>query len=136
MTCIDLVVALLSLSACHPQSPPRRLPGVWVGTLEAEDGPRFVRAEFVPARAGMTGTLHLPGVGDMTLVRASENDGSVGFAMRRGDDELIFLGAFRAGVIVGRAHHAGGQARLELQRAVEIDRRHPPRRATRPSPIP
>src|SRR5580765_7870543 len=107
MSCIHLTVIFLSLSICHQEEPPRRLPGVWVGTLEVDGERRPVRAEFTPSGAEMTGRLHLAGAGDMTLVRVSESDGSVGFQARRGDDELIFIGAFREQAIVGRAHYAG-----------------------------
>jgi hypothetical protein len=123
MNCIHLTVVFLSLSACHQEGRPQRLPGFWVGTLEVGGDLRFVRAEFAPARSGMTGSLHLVGAGDMTLVRASESDGSVGFEMRRGDDEFIFVGAFRADAIVGRVHHAGKQVPFELHRTLEVDRR-------------
>jgi hypothetical protein len=124
MNCIHLTLVFLSLSSCHQQLP-RRLPGIWVGTLRVSGEPRLVRAEFIPAGSGLTGTLHLEGAGDMNLVRASESDGSVGFEMSRGDEEIIFIGAFRAGSIVGRVHHAGEQMAFELRRMVEIDGRVP-----------
>lgn len=123
MSCIHLTVIFLSLSICHQEEPPRRLPGVWVGTLEVDGERRPVRAEFTPSGAEMTGRLQLAGAGDMTLVRVSESDGSVGFQARRGDDELIFIGAFREQAIVGRAHYAGEQVALELRRAPGAGRR-------------
>ena len=70
MNCIHLTVALLSLSVCHPEAPPQRLRGVWVGTLEVGGDLKFIRAEF---HSGVKGTLHLEGGGDLTLVHASES---------------------------------------------------------------
>lgn len=123
MSCIHLTVLFLSLSICRQEGPPRRLPGVWGGTLEVNGERRPVRAEFTPSGGEMTGRLHLAGAGDMTLGRVSESDGSVGFETRRGDDELIFIGAFREQAIVGRAHYAGEQVALELRRAPGTERR-------------
>ena len=122
MSCIHLTVLFLSLSICHQEGPPRRLPGVWVGTLEVDGERRPVRAEFTPSGGEMTGRLHLAGAGDMTLVRVSESDGSVGFAMSGGDDDLIFVGAFREQAIVGRAHYGGAQVALELRRLPGTER--------------
>ena len=127
MSCIQLTVVLLSLSTCREEGPPRRLAGAWVGLLDVDGEPRFVRAEFTPGRSGMTGSLHLAGAGEMILVRASESDGSVGFEMRRGDDELIFLGAFDADSIVGFVHHGGELIPLELHRTPRIARRSGPK---------
>jgi len=92
MHCIHLALAFLSLSFCHQEATPVRLPGVWVGMLEAGGDLQFIRAEFVRGRSRATGTLHLAGTGDLTLVKASESDGYICFVMRRGDDEFVFAG--------------------------------------------
>ena len=118
MTCIHLTVLFFSLSACH-QEPPRRLPGLWVGTMELGEETRFVRAEFIPGRREIRGRLELDGARALTLVRASENDGSVAFEMSDGDDELLFVGAFEEDSIVGRVHYAGEQVLIELHRVPE-----------------
>jgi len=123
MSCVHLTLVFLSLSACHREATTRRLQGVWVGTLEAGGDLKFIRAEFVRAGSGATGVLHVAGGGDLTLVRAGESDEYVCFEMRRGDDEFVFVGAFREGSIVGRVHHAGEQVPFDLHRTLEIDRR-------------
>jgi hypothetical protein len=123
MNCIHLVVAFLSLSACHREAPPERLQGPWVGTLEMGGDLEFIRAEFARGRSGMKGALHLAGAGDLILVRASESDSHAYFEMRRGDDEFVFVGAFHEGSIVGRVHHAGEQMPFELHRTLRIDPR-------------
>lgn len=120
MNCIHLTVAFLSLSICHPEAPPQRLRGVWVGTLEVGGDLKFIRAEF---HSGVKGTLHLEGAGDLTLVRASESSSHAYFEMRRGNDEFVFVGAFREGSITGSVHHAGQQLPFALYRTLEIDRR-------------
>jgi len=112
MNCIYLTVAFLSLSICHPEAPPQRLRGVWVGTLEVGGDLKFIRAEF---HSGVKGTLHLGGAGDLTLVRAGESSSHAYFEMRRGHDEFVFVGAFQKGsyphsgahVRRGRTDHSG-----------------------------
>lgn len=123
MNCIHLVVAFLSLSACHREAPPERLQGLWVGTLEVGGDLKFIRAEFARSRSGMKGALHLAGAGDLILVRASESTSHAYFEMRRGDDEFVFVGAFGEGSIAGRVHHAGEQLSFELHRTLRIDPR-------------
>jgi hypothetical protein len=116
MHCIHFAVVFLSLSFCHQEAPPERLPGVWVGTLDSGEDLQFIRAEFVRARSGATGTLHLAGTGDLTLVKASESDGYVCFVIRRGDDEFVFVGVFLEESIIGRVLHGGEQVPFELHR--------------------
>ncbi|HWT84898.1 MAG TPA: hypothetical protein VN177_03945 [Myxococcales bacterium] len=58
----------------------------------------------------------------MTLVRASESSSHAYFEMRRGNDEFVFVGAFRKGSITGSVHHAGQQLPFALYRTLEIDR--------------
>jgi hypothetical protein len=120
MNCIQLTVVFLSLSACHPDAPPQRLRGVWVGTMEAGGDLKFIRAEF---HSGAKGTLHLQGAGDLTLVRASESGSHAYFEMRRGSDEFVFVGTLREGSITGSVHRAGQQLPFALYRTLEIDRR-------------
>jgi len=123
MNCIHLIVAFLSLSACRREAPPGRLQGLWVGTLEVGGDLKLIRAEFARARSGMRGALHLAGAGDLLLVRASESSSHAYFEMRRGDDEFVFVGAFREESIVGRVHHGGEQVTFELHRTLRIDPR-------------
>ena len=120
MNCIHLTVALLSLSVCHPEAPPQRLRGVWVGTLEVGGDLKFIRAEF---HSGVRGTLHLEDAGDLTLVKASESDGYICFVMRRGDDEFVFAGILDGESITGRVLHGGEQVPFELHRTLEIEAR-------------
>ena len=117
MHCIHLTVLFLSLSACHREAPPRRLPGLWVGTLKRGGNLKFIHAEFVRGRSGAGGVLHVAGTGELTLVKAGESDSHVCFVMRRGDDEFVFVGAFGDESIVGRVYHAGQQVPFELYRA-------------------
>ena len=117
MHCIHLAVAFLSLSFCHQEAPPERLPGVWVGALDLGEDLQFIGAEFVRVRSGATGTVHLAGAGDLTLVKASESDGHVCFVMRRGDDEFVFVGVFLEESIIGRLLHGEEQVPFELHRA-------------------
>jgi hypothetical protein len=120
MSCVHLTLFFLSLSICHQDAPPERLEGLWVGTLETGSDLQLIRAEFVGARSGVTGTVRLAGGGDLTLVRASESDRHVCFVMRRGGDEFVFVGALRKGSIGGRVLHAGKQMLFELHRTSEI----------------
>jgi hypothetical protein len=120
MNCTYLTVAFLSLSICHPEAPPQRLRGVWVGTLEVGGDLKFIRVEF---RSGVKGTLHLEGAGDLTLVRAGESSSHAYFEMRRGLDEFVFVGAFQKGSFTGSVHHAGQQFHFALYRSLEIDPR-------------
>jgi len=120
MNCIYVTVAFLSLSICHPEAPPQRLRGVWVGTLEVGGDLKFIRVEF---QSGVKGTLHLEGAGDLTLVRAGESSSQAYFEMRRGHDEFVFVGAFQKGSFTGSVHHAGQQFPFALYRTLEIDRR-------------
>ncbi|HYS07771.1 MAG TPA: hypothetical protein VEP66_03465 [Myxococcales bacterium] len=123
MHCIHLALAFLSLSFCHQEATPVRLPGVWVGMLEAGGDLQFIRAEFVRGRSRTTGTLHLAGTGDLTLVKASESDGYICFVMRRGDDEFVFAGILDGESITGRVLHGGEQVPFELHRTLEIEAR-------------
>jgi hypothetical protein len=123
MHCIHLALTFLSLSFCHREATPVRLPGVWVGTLDAGADLQFIRAEFVRGRSRATGTLHLAGRGDLTLIKASETDGYVCFVMSRGDDEFVFAGRLDEESITGRVLHDGEQVPFELHRTLQIEAR-------------
>jgi hypothetical protein len=119
MSCIELTVVLLSISVCHPDASPRRLPGRWVGAWESGGELKLMRAEFVRGHWGWTGALHLEGAGDLPLLLAAESRKYVYLQTR---DDFAFAGVFRDGAIVGRVLHAGQHFPFELHQ-MEIDRR-------------
>jgi len=122
MNCVQITVALLSISVCHHEPSPQRLPGLWVGTLESGSELTVMRAEFFLGRSGLSGALHLEGAGDLTVLRAGENRSHVYLVTGSGDDEFVFVGVFREGAIVGRVLHAGVQLPFELHRTKELPR--------------
>jgi len=115
-----LTGAVVSLSACGRGEPSEQLEGRWVGTFG--DDFQFMRAEFASSWKGQSGSLHLQGAGELSLVKSRRNGDEIVLEMKRGDEKVIFNGRATRDVMIGDLNWALGRTRFQLHRVVPMDR--------------
>src|SRR6266849_194856 len=116
-----LAAAVIALSAWHRSETSEQLQGHWVGTFG--DDFRFVRAEFVSTWSGQSGSMYLEGTGELTLVKSRRIADEILIELKRGDEDVAFVGRITRDVMVGHLDRAPARTSLQLHRIVPVDRR-------------
>lgn len=113
--------AVVALSACQRGETSERVEGRWVGTFG--DDFQFIRGEFASTWKGQSGSLHLQGIGELTLVESRQIGDEILLKLRSGGEDVVFAAHLSRDAMSGYIDWPPGRTKFQLHRIAPTDRR-------------
>ncbi len=111
---------VVALTACQRGETSERVEGRWVGTFG--DDFQLMRGEFASTWKGQSGSLHLQGIGDLTLVESRQMADEILLKLKWGSEDVVFAAHLSGNAMNGHIDWPPGRTKFQLHRIAPVDR--------------